>query len=294
MLLGLICILLSGLTTIGFGVIFNYIGTKYDFKNTMLMYAVLTLFLCAGISFFESGSWATFAILPMLFAFLSGVCNIIGLIAMQKAMSIGNAGVAWAFCQAGLLGPFLFSIVYYGERPSLLQYAGALVILFGMVILSSNDSNEDASQAKNKLFYLICIFSSFLFACVNGSFVVVVSKIAPEFDISLRAMFVYIGTVLTLAIILGYKKSYKLQITKGVLLSVVGLATFGLGSSALMFIGSNCLAKVNLASIAIPILQGTAIGGFALYSTFVLKEKCTLIKWGGIILIILGIVFMSF
>ena len=112
MLLGLICILLSGLTTIGFGVIFNYIGTKYDFKNTMLMYAVFTLFLCAGISFFESGSWATFAILPMLFAFLSGVCNIIGLIAMQKAMSIGNAGVAWAFCQAGLLGPFLFSIVY--------------------------------------------------------------------------------------------------------------------------------------------------------------------------------------
>ena len=134
--------------------------------------------------------------------------------------------------------------------------------------------------------------TSFFFSCVNGSFVVVVSKIAPEFSISLRMMFVYIGTALTLAIILGLMKSYQIKLSKGVLLSIIGLTTFGLGCCGLMFVGSNYLAGANMASIAIPILQGTAIGGFALYSTFVLKEKCSLLKWGGIILIILGIVFM--
>ena len=292
MLIGLICIILSGLVTIGFGAILEHVGSKYDFKNTMFMYAMLTLLACAGLSFVETGSWATFALAPAIFSFLGGVCNIVGLMAMQKAMSIGNAGVAWTFCQAGLLGPFLFSVIYYGERPAILQYLGALAIILGMAILSGKDSNETSEKSKNKILYLVYIFTSFFFSCVNGSFVVVVSKIAPEFSISLRMMFVYIGTALTLAIILGLMKSYQIKLSKGVLLSIIGLTTFGLGCCGLMFVGSNYLAGANMASIAIPILQGTAIGGFALYSTFVLKEKCSLLKWGGIILIILGIVFM--
>jgi multidrug transporter EmrE-like cation transporter len=107
-------------------------------------------------------------------------------------------------------------------------------------------------------------------------------------------MFVmYIGTAFMLAVLKIIAKSYRIEVNKGILASTVALTLLGLGCCVFMFIGSNALANVNMASIAIPILQGTAIGGFALYGALVLKEKSSLIKWGGIVAIILGIIFMS-
>ncbi len=293
MIIGLICTFLSGIFTIFFGAVFKHVGSKYDFKTTMLLYAVLTTIVCGICTFFEPGSWGTYALLPFLCSFLSGAINISGLTILQKAMSLGNAGVAWAFCQAGLLGPFVFSIVVYGERPSILQYVGAVVIVLGMIVLSGNDSENDQAKKKSNLLYLFCAFMSFLCACANGSLVIVVSKIAPDFSITVRMFVMYIGTAFMLAVLKIIAKSYRIEVNKGVLASTVALTLLGLGCCVFMFIGSNALANVNMASIAIPILQGTAIGGFALYGALVLKEKSSLIKWGGIVAIILGIIFMS-
>ena len=76
------------------------------------------------------------------------------------------------------------------------------------------------------------------------------------------------------------------------LLTALFLALFGILSSITMLWGVNELAKVQLGGLAIPIVQGTAIGGFSLYSHFFLNAKNDMLKWFGIILIIIGIVFM--
>lgn len=293
MLIGLSYAFLAGVLTIFFGAVFKHVGTKYDFKTTMLIYAIFTSFICVGLSFCEHDSWATYAWLPALLSLCAGAVNISGLTILQKAMKLGNAGVAWAFCQAGLLGPFFFSIICYQERPSILQYAGAFLIVIGMVILSGNDSEKSAEKQKNNLLYLVCALGSFCFACVNGSLGVATSKIAPEFSITVRSLCMYLGTVIMLIILKLAAKSYKMEVNKGVMKSVFVLAFLGIGSTVLLFLSLNYLSEVNLAGITIPIMQGTAIGGFALYGTLVLKEKCSLVKWLGIIAIILGIVFMS-
>ncbi|MBQ9789218.1 MAG: hypothetical protein IJW31_06455 [Lentisphaeria bacterium] len=292
MITGLLSAFASGVLTIFFGVVFKHAGDKYDFKNTMLVYALFNTVVFLGIAQFMSGSWVKFAWLPAILSFASGAVNISGLMALQKAMSLGNSGVAWAFCQAGLLGPFFFSIGCFGERPDFLQYVGAIMIVLGMIFLSGGDSSAADKTGKSNFVYLIFAFSSFLLACINGSLGVSVSKIAPDFSIAVRSFCMYSGTVVMLAVFKLVSDRAKIVINKPVLIAVVLLAFFGLSSTVTTFVALNELAKVDMASITVPVLQGTAIGGFALYSTFVLKEKCSLLKWCGIIAIILGIVFL--
>ena len=293
MFTGIIFSFASGILTVFFGIIFRFAGVKYEFKNTILCYSIFSALLIGGWSLISFESWATFSIVAAVLSALSGFINISGLILLRKAMEIGNSGVAWAFCQASLIGPFLAGVIFYNERPSILQYIGVAAILGGLALLSNSDSNQEKSQEKAKYKYLLLAVGSFLFVCVNGSVVLTVSKIAPDFNIFIRSLFMQIGTIIMLGGVNIIKMS-KFEVSKGMILTALGLCLFGVVSGLSMFVGINSLSapEINLGGLAIPIVQGTAIGGFALYSRFFLKEKTDWIKWVGITLIILGIVFM--
>ena len=290
MVTGILLSFLSGILTIFFGAVFRFAGVKYDFKQTMLLYNILSAVFVGIFSLIYFESWASFCIAGAVLSMISGAINISGLMLLRKAMDIGNSGVAWAFCQASLLGPFLFGILCYKERPSILQYSGIGAILIALIILGSSNSG-DSQESTHRVKYLILSVSSFLFGCVNGSVILTVSKIAPEFSLSVRTLFMLLGAIIILGVICLFSPQ-KIIINKGMVVSSLGLSLFGIFSTISMLWGNNELAAVKLGGLAIPIIQGSAIGGFALYSKFFLQEATSLMKWFGILLIILGIILM--
>ena len=54
------------------------------------------------------------------------------------------------------------------------------------------------------------------------------------------------------------------------------------------------LAKVSLVGIGYPVMLGSCIAGFALYSTAVLKEKIHFVQWTAIMVIVLGVILLNF
>jgi uncharacterized membrane protein len=119
----------------------------------------------------------------------------------------------------------------------------------------------------------------------------IVSKFTPDLAIPLRTVSMSTGAILVLLWV-AKSKTAETQLSRGMLLTAFLLGLFGILSSITMLWGVNELAKVQFGGLAIPIVQGAAIGGFSLYSHFFLKAKNDLPKWVGIILIIVGIVFM--
>ncbi|MBR7127783.1 MAG: hypothetical protein IKD09_04290 [Lentisphaeria bacterium] len=288
MITGILLSFAAGLFTIFFGIVFRFVGEKYDFRNTMICYNSVSAVVVAVGTFCFTNGWSSFVLTGVLLSALSGAINISGLMLLRRAMAIGNSGIAWSFCQASLLGPFLSGVLFYREQPSILQYGGVGLILLGLIILgSSNSSSQKASSNK----YLLLAIGSFLFGCCNGSIMLTVSKITPDLAITLRTVSMSVGAIMVL---LWVKKSKTVEtkLSKGMLLTSLFLSLFGILSSITMLWGVNELAKVQFGGLAIPIVQGTAIGGFALYSRFFLNEVTTLLKWSGIVLIIIGIALL--
>ena len=72
------------------------------------------------------------------------------------------------------------------------------------------------------------------------------------------------------------------------------LTAAGLTSLLLTFAALDQLAKVSLTGIGYPVMLGSCIAGFALYSAAVLKEKIHFVQWGAIMLIVLGVILLNF
>ena len=195
MITGVLLSFAAGVLTIFFGIVFRFVGEKYDFRNTMICYNAISAIVVAIFSFCFTSDWASFVWTGVLLSTLSGAINIGGLILLRRAMAIGNSGIAWSFCQASLIGPFLAGVLFFHEQPSILQYLGVTLILGGLIILGSSNSSSQ-KVASNK--YLLLAIGSFLFGCCNGSIMLTISKITPDLAVSIRTVSMFIGAIMVL------------------------------------------------------------------------------------------------
>ena len=85
--------------------------------------------------------WAGIAAEPFLgpaataAAAAAGLCGLVGLAALYRGMAIGAMGVVAPISSIAVVVPFVYGIAR-GERPTLLQFAGVVVALAGLALVS--------------------------------------------------------------------------------------------------------------------------------------------------------------
>jgi drug/metabolite transporter (DMT)-like permease len=89
--------------------------------------AVAVWVAVAGEPFLGAGAAAA--------AMAAGLCGITGLAALYRGMAIGAMGVVAPISSIAAAIPFAYGVAR-GERPSLLQFAGVVVALAGLVLVS--------------------------------------------------------------------------------------------------------------------------------------------------------------
>nr|MBA3788753.1 DMT family transporter [Actinomycetota bacterium] len=100
--------------------------------------AVVVWVVVAGEPFLGAGA--------ALAAIAAGLCGVLGLAGLYRGMAIGAMGVVAPISGVAAAIPFAVGIAR-GERPSLLQAAGALVAVIGLVLVSRSTAELGARAA---------------------------------------------------------------------------------------------------------------------------------------------------
>ncbi|MEJ7567063.1 MAG: DMT family transporter [Gaiellaceae bacterium] len=100
--------------------------------------AVVVWVVVAGEPFLGAGA--------ALAAIAAGLCGVLGLAGLYRGMAIGAMGVVAPISGVAAAIPFAVGIAR-GERPSLLQVAGALVAVIGLALVSRSTGEPGARVA---------------------------------------------------------------------------------------------------------------------------------------------------
>lgn len=92
----------------------------------------------------------------LLLALINGAMYLTGMAINQMNVKRNGAVLQASFARLGVMVPTCLAIVFFGERPSLLQAEGIIVVLAAFCIMNIRKKNEDEKSAKTKpAFFLL-------------------------------------------------------------------------------------------------------------------------------------------
>ena len=232
--------------------------------------------------------------------FLYGFLNFMMLQIMAMAMQRGPNGIIWGIIQSAVVFPFLTGIVFFGVALTPVRAAGMALLLTSLAVFGLCRSNSNGPSGKT---WKLVTFLDFLLCGI----VMMVSNLPsynPEAEAVssvTRTMFTCIGTLCGALVYnifrVGSEKSktFLLNLRKQKLWEYVGaLQGFSLVCGYFFFYnGLNALAKAGAGSIAYPLLIGSCIIGFSLYSMVFLEERPTLPQYLALATCMAGVVCVS-
>lgn len=223
----------------------------------------------AGQSLLSDGSAA-----PVLLGIIGGVLYFSTFVLLQLNVSRNGVVLSSTFMKLGLLVPLVISLVFFKERPSLIQYAGVLLALIAIVLINLKD---EESIVKFKLGLPLILI-------VNGS-ADAMSKIYEQFgpaELSSQFLFyIFVSACLlsvTLAVI-RHERIHRADVLYGVLLGIPNFYAARITLKALEYIP---------ASIFYPTCHVGTMVMVTLAGLFIFKEQLSKRQW-----IATGIIFIA-
>lgn len=305
MISGIIFAIITGLSWVWIAVIISY-ATRKEMNIPFIQLCSALAGLCVsllvlGAMMFFPGETATASLQSKIFTalalFATGFLNFFMLIVMGKAMKTGPHGIIWFIIQAGMIFPFLMGIIFFHMDATIPKISGMLILLISLIFSGLGKENKRDANRVGKTWFLLTLLALVL----NGlnqaagnlpSYFIAGNEISSVY----RTMFAQIGGLS--AYVCGGIAAKTLRIPtlhsgewKKILFFVFSLQIVGLLSCYLFFYNAlDLLVEAKVGAIGYPIMVGSCVTGFFLYTTIFLKEKTSLCQKAGFILGILGIV----
>ena len=200
-----------------------------------------------------------------IFAILNGLLYLEGLLMNQINVKRNGAILQSTFARLGVMVPTVISIVFFGERPSILETIGIMMVLVSFCIMNIGEKNNNEKP----------VFSLLILGMLLGGIADSALKVFEQFgDPALEDWFMGLtflsASLICLAITITTKgKIGKREIITGVCLGVPNYL------SSLLLLKS--LSSVS-AYIAYPTYSVGAILVVTIVSTIFFREKLS--KWG--------------
>ncbi|MBR2364273.1 MAG: hypothetical protein IKA79_03635 [Lentisphaeria bacterium] len=212
---------------------------------------------------------------------------------MSSAMQKGPNGVIWSFIQTALIFPFLTGVIFFGDKLTILRGTGLVVLLLALILLGLGKENKEKEKGWKKI-----TFAAFIMAGVTLSLNSIPSYFPDARNLnSMGRTFISSCGTLFAAIFYCYpkyrnytKEMFLTELKRPVLWKYIfTLKLFGLiASYLLLYPGLDAMAKAGAGCVSYPLVIGSCIASFNLYSIFILKEKWTCLQVAGTIFCIAG------
>ncbi len=297
MFLGVLTALFAGLFTAGFGVAVSYFARGgMDMFRFLFWNAFFTALICFAV-FTDWGVIVTGEVshLPALLWWITGggICSISGSLCVQHAMKRGHNNIIWAIQQSSLILPFFTGVIFFAQRYSIFQLGGVALIIGGIIYPIRWADKQESSRSALSSWLPFAIIAFLLVGSAQAM------QNVPSYwhnwqdAANLRPALAYMGGSLgsfCAALLLRRKL---LPLPRKLFFASGGIALLNILIVMTMFKALDLCSAANQGSIGYPVIVGSSIIFFALYSLFVMKERNTVHHWLGLAGILAGIITIT-
>ena len=298
---GLLMVAVAGLLWVGVGVAVSRCsarGWRYDIAQGLsCLGAVLICGAILAVNRLRAGT-VEFSRFGFLISCFAGVANFYTNILVAQAMRRGPNGLVWGIVESALIGPFLMSVIFFGEQPGVIQVAGLLLILCGVLAMGiAKDEKASIRSQRASKSWVAFAFGALLLAMTTQSFNTLPSYF-PEMgsnDAVVRTFGLYFGGLAGFAFTtlpgmirrrdFGGRGEWTIAVTVMALNTSAGLFFF--------YRGMDLLVAAGRAGLGCPLAIGVCVIGFSLYSLLILKEKFPRASLAGLGAACLGIILIA-
>lgn len=224
--------------------------------------------------------------------FLGGAGCFFQGVAMSRAMQCGPNGIIWAIIQSAMIFPFIFGVTFYNVKLNILRIAGIILMLAALIMFAfAKDNSKKASGSWQLWTFCALLVVGIEQVVTSIPFYYQETKgISSMFNI-FSMMFGYFISSITVML---FKTEYFTELKNVVrkksfwIYSMALLPLAALIAIILQLPGMRAMADNNLGAMSFPILVGSCITAFTLYSAIILKEKFKIIDLTALLSCIAG------
>ena len=233
------------------------------------------------------------------FVFAAGAGNFITFLLIELSMRTGNNGIVWALANSALIFPFLTGILIFGVEANLLMIIGAVLIVAG--IITAGFSKNSGQKSQGMIWFFWALLSFFVGgatqSCANIPAYLDGVEQVTQFQ---KGFVMQLGMISAAVVTLPFNGILKLKwrFSDPVFRANIGvtlLSTLANGLLLCYFLykSFDLLKEAGVGAIAYPLISGTCISVFFLYSLILLREKMSLLGWFSFLLTLGGIVVIT-
>ena len=228
--------------------------------------------------------------------FLGGAGCFFQGVAMSRAMQCGPNGIIWAIIQSAMIFPFICGVVFYDVKLNWMRIAGIILMLAALTMFAfAKDNSKKAAGSWQFWTFMALLVVGIEQVITNIPFYYQETRgISSMYNIFCMMA----GYLVSSVAVTAFKREYIAELKK-----TAGQKSFWIYSIALLplsaFIaiifqlpGMRAMADNGLGAMSFPILVGSCIAAFTLYSSFVLKEKFKFIDLVALSCCVAGQIFL--
>jgi len=288
MTLPLLLLLGSGLCTALCGVVFSR-AAKDEIDGAAVLLVSSFLAAAAGLACFpDYGNLGKVSIWLVAAVFVAGLLCAGGLLLVTMAMREGHHGLAWTVSQSCLLWPPLVCAAWFGETLGLAGATGLLAMLGGIACVGLG---KGVGEPPTNRFWLLQALAAFVLFGVQQTLLTLPSRVEALRDVChLRVPVLQTACALVYASVwlARGRPSLRRALPLGMALGGCVVANFWL-----LFLGLDGLGVLGLAGIGYPVMVGSCVVLFGLYSAVVLRERLAPLQALGTTTIIFGLTLLA-
>ena len=307
MLLGVLAVVLMGVSWIVTGIVMGKVP-KSGISADVFLFVGSAFITLAGVSIgcvhgFPPGMSLLKVALVLGILFVGGIVNNRQLALMSRAMQHGPNGIIWSFIQCGFIVPFILLNIVFPDKNeiSVCRVLACIALIAAMIIMGVTGQKNKESKGPWLLLTCLAFLATGISQTMNNlpSFLKGADEINSAWKTAACECGIGMGSFLFS--LFGKKQSSFRRKTRKAMKKPVfwGFIAFNsiaafLGGFFLLYYGMDRLAKHNAGAIAYPLMTGSCILAFDLYSLLVLHEHRTRLQLFALLLCLLGIVGFCF
>ncbi len=309
MLFGVCALLAVGASWCVVGIVFEDAPRRgvqtglLQFVNSALSVLLSSAIFCCFLNLSDSGSLPLVLLTCGTYA-LSGIFNFCALQAMGAGMKCGPAGIVWAIMQSALIFPFLCGIILFGQTLTVPGLFGFLLLCSALIFFAQTKNRENNPKASGP--WLFYAFLALSIIAVQQCLATLPSYFPEARTVSpvLRSLGMSGGVLIAAAgniLIQRLRGSIRFPDFFAGLrnhwvyaYSIVMQCFFLFFAYLFLYPGLDAMTNAGAGSLSYPLMVGSCISVFSIYSLIRLKEKLTGIQIAALGLCLAGLAGLCF
>ncbi len=237
---------------------------------------------------------------------LSGMFNFSALQAMGAGMKSGPAGTVWNMTQSAQIIPFLCGILLFGQTLTLPRLLGLLLLCTALIFFAKAGNQTGRGEEKKSGAWLFYALLAFAIMGIQQCLATMPSYFPEAQAVSpiLRSLGMAGGTLFAASVNMliqcGRKTMKMTEFFAGLknpwlyLYCTVMQGFFLFFAYTFLYPGMDAMANAGAGSLSYPLMVGSCIASFTIYSMIRLKEKVNGMKIAALCLCLAGLTGLCF